>query len=688
MNNRMHAFIIIPLIALLALSTATIIPSEAATSDFYIDPGDNVQTAIDAVAANGGTVYFAPGTYTVNIVVSNPAQSFALVGSGEGVSILDGTGTGSVIQILNSNTMTVTIQGFTIQQGDTSGSTGVGGGIHTHNSTIVISDCTVVDNTTINGGGMYIQSSTGTITGCTFSGNVADGGSGGAIYNWGSSPTITGCTFTGNVADSYSFGGAIYNNEASSPSITECTFVGNTTNGAGGAIGNNKGSSPVITSCTFTGNEGEFAGAIANRYGSESVITDCTFTSNTADSWGGAIYNLTHPDEDADVQQISGCTFTGNGDSSTNYGGAIANNNAAPIIENCTFTGNEAIDGGAMYNMGASPSIAECTFTGNKASYGAGIRSQEGTDLTVYRCVFDGNEATGFGGAMYNISHTDATVQSCVFMDNAAQYGAGIYNNGVDVVTVRSCSFSGNEANYGGAIYVTQSQSLTAINSTFLENEADYGGAMEIGQQTLVTVSNCTFAGNTSDDGGAIRSRATRLTVTNCILWGNGEEIIDFNSSAIVTYSNVQGGWPGAGNIDADPLFVNAPADVSLHAASPCIDAGTDTSAAQYGAVIDDILGTPRPQRAGYDMGAYELIGASWSPVVLQPLARTQLESVHVLWGSVSGMLPEELTDEMALLMAQVQEHMENATQLANPIYATGQLKKAAAAMQQLQALL
>jgi hypothetical protein len=43
------------------------------------------------------------------------------------------------------------------------------------------------------------------------------------------------------------------------------------------------------------------------------------------------------------------------------------------------------------------------------------------------------------------------------------------------------------------------------------------------------------------------------VKVTNCIIWGNWPEQI---YSASVTYSNVQGGCPGIGNIDADPCFV------------------------------------------------------------------------------------------------------------------------------------
>jgi len=69
--------------------------------------------------------------------------------------------------------------------------------------------------------------------------------------------------------------------------------------------------------------------------------------------------------------------------------------------------------------------------------------------------------------------------------------------------------------------------------------------------------------------------------VTNCILWSTVPPV---SGTATIAYSDVIGGSAGAGNIDADPLFVDPwgtdvmlgtmDDDLRLLAESPCIDAG------------------------------------------------------------------------------------------------------------------
>jgi len=693
-GESMKKDILVTLSIVSILIISLVVPVSAAQT-VTVSPGDDIAAAIAGID-DGGTIYFTAGTYNVNIVIDTPGKSFSLVAlDGPTTTILDGGATTSVVRIVDTHDHLVSLEGFTIRNGDSRSTTEVGGGMQVASSSIVVSNCVITNNISCFGGGMYIQYSAADILNCTFSNNQSSSASGnhhaGAIYNYGSSPFISNCLFSGNTVQDYGYAGAIYNNEGSSPTIINSIFDNNY-GYHGGAIASDDNSSPVVSDCTFTNNEGYFGAAMFNRYGSEPAITNCTFISNKAEGWGGAIYNVNHSDDDPTVPIITGCTFYLN--EVSEKGGAIANNNSSPEVADCSFTENSAKDGGAIFNTNASPTITDCSFLNNDASYGGAIRSQERSDVTVSHCIFDNNNVTGFGGAMYSISNTDITISECIFLYNEAQYGAGMYNNGTNIVSVEKCFFYGNVANYGGAIYITQSQYIAATNCIFNGNDADYGGAIDFGQLTMGVFKNCTFYDNEALTGGAIRYLTTRLFyVTNCILWNNGDEISDYftKDSVIVTYSDVQGGWPGEGNIDVDPLFVNAPFDLSLRSISPCIDAGTDTSDTNYtgtGSVTDDIVGTPRPQKAAYDMGAYEYAGSSWSPVSIMPLARTQLASATDAWSELSTQLPEELTEEMTSLVEGIQGHMQNATGLTNPVYSSGELARALELMDELSALI
>lgn len=90
----------------------------------------------------------------------------------------------------------------------------------------------------------------------------------------------------------------------------------------------------------------------------------------------------------------------------------------------------------------------------------------------------------------------------------------------------------------------------------------------------------------------------------------------------MITYCDVEGGWPGEGNIEGDPLFIGGdPFDYHLSGSSPCIDMGTGGDN-----VPDrDIDGDARPvdfpgigfggPGEGYDIGADELI-CPWNMLI------------------------------------------------------------------------
>lgn len=104
------------------------------------------------------------------------------------------------------------------------------------------------------------------------------------------------------------------------------------------------------------------------------------------------------------------------------------------------------------------------------------------------------------------------------------------------------------------------------------------------------TITNCTIVGNSN-----ISLSEGIPLVTNSIIYGNGIQIT--GTSAIVTYSNVQGGFPGQGNIDDDPLFADpANGDYHLLSGSPCIDTGDPATS-----VGSELL----PNGGIINMGAY-----------------------------------------------------------------------------------
>jgi hypothetical protein len=105
---------------------------------------------------------------------------------------------------------------------------------------------------------------------------------------------------------------------------------------------------------------------------------------------------------------------------------------------------------------------------------------------------------------------------------------------------------------------------------------------------------NCTVANNTAS--GIHKTGTGILTITNTIAWENGDDLM----SCTATYSCIQDGDAGTGNISGNPFFINpAGGDYHLDPASSCINVGTPT-----GAPATDLDGTARD--ATPDIGAYE----------------------------------------------------------------------------------
>jgi predicted outer membrane repeat protein len=320
----------------------------------------------------------------------------------------------------------------------------------------------------------------------------------------------------------------------------------------------------TLTGLTITGGLALLGGGIY-CYGSSPTITNNTITANTATG---------HPG-----------------------GGGMYNGSRNPTVTNCTFSENSSYySGGGIYNWYSSPTVTNCTFSENSADNGGGGMFNWFSTPTMTNCTFSENSAVYRGGGMCNNFCQWLTIKNCTFSGNSATWGGGIFTNDQSFPTVTNCTFDGNSADNGGGMY-NNSWSLPRVsNCKFSENSADFYGGGMFNWRSTPTVKNCTFSGNSADKGGGMVNSESSPRVLNCILWANtGGAIYDDDSTPIVTYSDVEGGYTGEGNIDTDPLFADP--DYHLQLNSPCIDAGDPS--------ILDACRPPGRGKERSDMGAY-----------------------------------------------------------------------------------
>ena len=324
------------------------------------------------------------------------------------------------------------------------------------------------------------------------------------------------------------------------------------------------GGMPTIIDCTFTGNDNVSVAVSESRL----VLNNCTFANN-----GEGIYSF----KESNIV-MTNCTF------SDNYGYGIDGNNDSLTATNCTFKNNRISgmnvsdcnstltactferNSGGIWCVAGRLTMVDCTFIAN--SRRGGIDSSS-TTLTLTKCRFMGNSALGAAGGM-SVSGTDATLRQCSFEQNTTNwFGGGIYANFGGNLRLYDCTFSGNSARLdGGGLSSTIDTCLIATGCTFSGNSTEWingGGGISASYAIL---SNCTFTGNWAKfgKGGAIShiigsGTSPIMKLANCIVWNGKDSIGSWGSGSpevTVSYSNVQGGWVGEGNIDIDPCFAES----------------------------------------------------------------------------------------------------------------------------------
>jgi hypothetical protein len=234
--------------------------------------------------------------------------------------------------------------------------------------------------------------------------------------------------------------------------------------------------------------------------------------------------------------------------------------------------------GGAVCCYYSSPEITNNAIRDNWASHGGGIACLYDSNPTISANIISGNFAEGYGGGIYCGNSAPLIIGNGI-SGNLAGGGAGVGCLEHSSPTISGNNISSNSTDgYGGGIYCRNSEPLL-IDNTIGGNLAYYGGGICCYDWSDPTISNNSISGNSASyRGGGISCYYSSPTITNTILWADTApecQEISEGGNPTVTYCDVQGGWPGLGNIDADPLFAGPEReDFHLRWHSPCIDAG------------------------------------------------------------------------------------------------------------------
>jgi hypothetical protein len=290
-------------------------------------------------------------------------------------------------------------------------------------------------------------------------------------------------------------------------------------------------------------------------------------------------------------------------------------------IIGATAPGSDGIGGGILCEF-SSPSIVDCVIKECAAELGGGIGVDSGSP-TIIDCVIEDCRAGGTGPAESGgrgagiglIRDSNATILHSQIKDNSGYYdslGAGVYCWRSQAFFA-NCDISNNSAQGnvqgGGAYCGGTSARIEFQNCVISNNTAEIGGGLyadpsdDNGVENVI-ITNCTIAHNSlSGDqpadltGGGIHSVSSNIAIRNSIVWYNDGVpilLVDPASISPVLYSCIEGGYPGQGNIDSEPLFASSGGDdyhlksfigryqrnswvldnTATNEYSPCIDAG------------------------------------------------------------------------------------------------------------------
>jgi len=203
---------------------------------------------------------------------------------------------------------------------------------------------------------------------------------------------------------------------------------------------------------------------------------------------------------------------------------------------------------------------------------------------------------TGQGAAIY-CSSSSPSIDHCIMKDSRDGWSlyplAAVYCKSASP-TLSHCTISGT----AGQTYVITASggNVRLLNCLITANAHGIYGY----DYANIIVEGCTIAFNSGKS--IILKLGSNATLKDCIAWGNAAGQFQISGSLTVTYSCVQGGWPGEENISRSPRFRSL-TDLRLTEHSDCVDTGINLS---WMGGQNDLVGNARIRNGTVDRGAYE----------------------------------------------------------------------------------
>ena len=330
------------------------------------------------------------------------------------------------------------------------------------------------------------------------------------------------------------------------------------------------------------------------------------------------------------------------------------------LLEDCVFEDNvkagpNSVSGGGLsVNMSGKFAMEDCIVRRNRAvaepcgwAWGGGLGLVKAASADLIDCVFEDNECVG-GTATLSVCFCraealgggislgcicspqpmfPAQLTRCIVRGNRAI----AMNNGVDCPSVVA------NAAGGGIYYAAPTQPLSLDNVLVSGNVVWADGDVQTARGAAIffrggtlTATNVTVARNTAIDGQSIPTLDSVLSpgvqvvlgvaeIRNSVLWENRtcvtiepppvlvscsglafDDPFQGDGLKVATYSDIEGGVIGQGNLDVLPQFAgpgSGLADLSILPSSPCVDAGNPSP------VFEDVSFPPSHGGPRNDMG-------------------------------------------------------------------------------------